>query len=62
MATPRDYGSSIGSPEEIADVAVFLSSHLAAGVNGQNLIIDRGLREAKHPMAGILRAPDVEPL
>jgi enoyl-[acyl-carrier-protein] reductase (NADH) len=63
MATAtRDPSADIGTPEEIADVAVFLCSSLASGVNGQNIIIDHGLREAKHPMAGIWKAPTIEPL
>jgi NAD(P)-dependent dehydrogenase (short-subunit alcohol dehydrogenase family) len=38
--TPLD---RIGSPEEIADVVVFLSSDLARFVTGQNLVVDGGM-------------------
>ena len=33
----------IGSPEDIADVVVFLSSDLARFVTGQNLVVDGGM-------------------
>ena len=33
----------IGTPEDIADVVIFLSSDLARFVTGQNIVIDGGM-------------------
>jgi enoyl-[acyl-carrier-protein] reductase (NADH) len=53
---------AVAPPEEVADVAVFLSSRMAAGINGQNISTDRGLREAAHDFAGIFEQPVFEPI
>ena len=55
-------GALICQPEDIADVAVFLASTSAGGINGQNVLVDKGLREAVHPMSGIWTVPEIIPL
>jgi enoyl-[acyl-carrier-protein] reductase (NADH) len=55
-------GAQVCQPEDMADVAVFLASSSAAGINGQNILVDKGLREAVHPMSGIWTVPEISPL
>ena len=43
-------------PEEIANVAVFLSSSLASGINGQHLTVDKGAAGEIRAGKGILVA------
>jgi len=51
----------LSQPEDMANVAVFLASSSAAGINGQNILVDKGLREAVHPMSGIWTVPEILP-
>jgi enoyl-[acyl-carrier-protein] reductase (NADH) len=53
---------AVAPPEEVADVAVFLSSPLSAGINGQNILTDRGMRLAVHAFAGVFELPEFKPL
>lgn len=57
--TQEAMASQVCQPEDMADVAVFLASSSAAGVNGQNILVDKGLREAVHPMSGIWTVPEM---
>ncbi|WOO84278.1 Short-chain dehydrogenase reductase 3c [Vanrija pseudolonga] len=50
------------TPSEIAQTALFLISDQASGINGQNVIVDKGLSEAPHDMGGLLFKPVFEPL
>jgi enoyl-[acyl-carrier-protein] reductase (NADH) len=60
--TQAAMGTLICQPEDMADVAVFLASSSAEGINGQNILVDKGLREAVHPMSGIWTVPEITPL
>ncbi|KAG7562835.1 hypothetical protein FFLO_01664 [Filobasidium floriforme] len=50
--TPEFY-ANVAPPTEIADVAVFLCSPASVGVNGQNIVVDRGSRETVVEMSGV---------
>lgn len=52
----------VAPPEEIADVAVFLSCPASVGINGQNILVDRGLRERLDPMAGVFEVVNPVPI
>ncbi len=54
--------SAVAPPEYIAQTAVFLASNMAAGVNGENIIVDKGLRQKPDPMSGLMFTPTFEPL
>ena len=53
---------SVAPPEEVADVAVFLSSPGSIGINGQNIVVDRGSRERVVPMSGVIETVAPEPI
>ncbi|KAK2610052.1 hypothetical protein N8I77_003511 [Diaporthe amygdali] len=36
------YYQRVAEPEEIANIGVFLASHLSASINGQNIVADSG--------------------
>lgn len=50
--TPEFY-ANVAPSTEIADVAVFLCSPASVGVNGQNIVVDRGSRETVVEMSGV---------
>ncbi|BEI82019.1 hypothetical protein CcaverHIS002_0211790 [Cutaneotrichosporon cavernicola] len=54
--------SAVAPPEYIAQTAVFLASDMAAGVNGENIIVDKGLRQKPDPFSGLMFNPSIEPL
>lgn len=54
--------SAVAPPEYIAQTAVFLASDMAAGVNGENIIVDKGLRQKPDPLGGLMFNPSIEPL
>ncbi|GMK59037.1 hypothetical protein CspeluHIS016_0700520 [Cutaneotrichosporon spelunceum] len=54
--------SAVAPPEYVAQTAVFLASEMAAGVNGENIIVDKGLRQRPDPLSGLVFNPSIEPL
>lgn len=54
--------TAIAPPEYIANTAVFLASDMAAGINGENIIVDKGLRQKPDPFSGLMFTPTFEPL
>ncbi|CAK9785702.1 NAD(P)-binding protein [Cutaneotrichosporon oleaginosum] len=54
--------SAVAPPEYIAQAAVFLASDMAAGINGENIIADKGLRQKPDPFSGLMFNPSIEPL
>jgi len=59
---PPEVLAAIAPPEYIAQTAVFLASDMAAGVNGENIIVDKGLRQMPDPMSGLMFTPKFEPI
>lgn len=53
---------NIAPPEYIAQTAVFLASDMAAGVNGENIVVDKGLRQMPDPYSGLMFTPTFEPI
>jgi NAD(P)-dependent dehydrogenase (short-subunit alcohol dehydrogenase family) len=59
---PPEALAAVAPPEFIAQTAVFLASDMAAGVNGENIIVDKGLRQMPDPMSGLMFTPTFEPI
>jgi NAD(P)-dependent dehydrogenase (short-subunit alcohol dehydrogenase family) len=53
---------NVAPPELIAQTAVFLASDMSGGVNGENIIVDKGLRQLPDPMSGLMFQPVFEPI
>jgi NAD(P)-dependent dehydrogenase (short-subunit alcohol dehydrogenase family) len=62
QAPPEALAAALAPPEYIAQTAVFLASDMAAGVNGENIIVDRGHRQLPDPMSGLMFTPTFEPI
>jgi NAD(P)-dependent dehydrogenase (short-subunit alcohol dehydrogenase family) len=58
--TPEEI-AGLSPPEEVSDLAVFLCTPAGAGVNGQNIVLDRGYRESVLPGSGVPHAVAPEP-
>lgn len=61
LMTPESM-ATVAPPEYIGNAAVFLASDMAAGVNGENIIVDKGLRQKPDPFSGLMFNPVFEPL
>ncbi|EKD04984.1 hypothetical protein A1Q2_00710 [Trichosporon asahii var. asahii CBS 8904] len=53
---------NVAPPELIAQTAVFLAGDMSAGINGENIIVDKGLRQLPDPMSGLMFQPVFEPI
>lgn len=54
--------ANVAGPELIAQTAVFLASGMSEGVNGENIIVDKGLRQLPDPMSGLMFNPEFKPI
>lgn len=54
--------ATLSAPEAIAQTAVFLASDMAASVNGQNIVVDRGYFQQPGSTSGLVLKPVFEPL
>lgn len=54
--------ATLSSPEAVAQVAVFLASDMAASVNGEDIVVDRGFTQLPGSTTGLVVKPVFEPL
>lgn len=59
--TPQDL-ATLSSPQAIGQTAVFLASDMAASVNGENIVVDRGYWQLPGSTTGLVVTPVFEPL